>query len=219
MDVPEHLLLLQNKTLASVVKDEMLRMIKTGEIEMGAKLSEISFTSRLNVSRAAVREAFRGLEEAGLVRLEKNRGVFVRKFEKHEAIELFEFRAVLEEASARRLAALITDEQLAELEKLSKELEQLAPNNVLNEYYNLNILFHDNMVVLAGNSAMLETYRRLTDQMHLLRRQGYNKGNGLLQSCAEHRAILNALLRRDPDAVARASHDHVMNGMVRLLAL
>ncbi|WP_069373126.1 FCD domain-containing protein [Herbaspirillum seropedicae] len=154
-----------------------------------------------------------------MVRLEKNRGVFVRKFEKYEAIEMFEFRAVLEEASARRLVALITDEQLAELEKLSKELEQLAPNNVLNEYYNLNILFHDNMVTLAGNSSMLETYRRLTDQMHLLRRQGYNKGNGLLQPCAEHRAILNALLRRDPDAVARASHDHVMNGMVRLLAL
>jgi DNA-binding FadR family transcriptional regulator len=42
----------------------------------------------------ALREAFRMLEEAGLVRTEKNRGVFVRDIPIEEAVEIFDLRAM-----------------------------------------------------------------------------------------------------------------------------
>ena len=56
------------------------------------------------MSRGPVREAFRALEESGLVRLEKNRGVFVRQIGVEEADEIFELRAVLDEFAGRRVA-------------------------------------------------------------------------------------------------------------------
>ena len=60
-------------------QQELERMILAGELPAGSKLNEAAIAERLGVSRGPVREAFRALEESGLVELEKNRGVFVRR--------------------------------------------------------------------------------------------------------------------------------------------
>ena len=70
--------LLQSSSLTSVVQQEIERRILQGELAPGAKLIEAELAAGLGVSRGPVREAFRMLEEAGLVRQEKNRGAFVR---------------------------------------------------------------------------------------------------------------------------------------------
>jgi DNA-binding transcriptional MocR family regulator len=70
--------LLQSNSLASVVQQEIERAILAGEYAPGSKLLEAALAEKMGVSRGPVREAFRMLEEAGLVRTEKNRGVFVR---------------------------------------------------------------------------------------------------------------------------------------------
>jgi DNA-binding GntR family transcriptional regulator len=69
----------------------------------------------MGVSRGPVREAFRMLEEAGLVRTEKNRGVFVRDIPIDEAVEIFDLRAAMDELVGRQLAENITPAQLKEL--------------------------------------------------------------------------------------------------------
>ena len=74
----------------------------------GSKLNEAAVAALLGVSRGPVREAFRALEESGLVRLEKNRGVFVRQIGVEEADEIYELRAVLDEFVGRRVAQTAT---------------------------------------------------------------------------------------------------------------
>ncbi|MGZ5572520.1 MAG: GntR family transcriptional regulator, partial [Usitatibacter sp.] len=66
--------------------------ILAGDLAPGDKLNEEDIAGRLKVSRGPVREAFRALESAGLVRTEKNRGVFVRKVSIEEADEIYEVR-------------------------------------------------------------------------------------------------------------------------------
>ena len=75
----------------------------SGELEPGEKLTEMALAARLGVSRGPLREAFRMLDESGLVRTEKNRGVFVRDLPVEEAIEIFDLRAAMETASGRDL--------------------------------------------------------------------------------------------------------------------
>jgi DNA-binding transcriptional MocR family regulator len=82
--------MLRASSLASAVQQEIERMIFTGELGPGDKLTEAFLAERLGVSRGPVREAFRVLEEAGLLQLEKNRGVFVRQIPIEEALEIFE---------------------------------------------------------------------------------------------------------------------------------
>ena len=104
--------MLQSSSLTSVVQQEIERRILQGELAPGAKLNEAALAEALGVSRGPVREAFRMLEEAGLVRQEKNRGVFVRSIPLDEAMEIFDLRAMMDESAGRRLAVAITPEQL-----------------------------------------------------------------------------------------------------------
>ena len=77
---PTHPLdLLRSQTLAGAVEQEIIRRIKAGIIVAGTKLNEADLAESMQISRAPVREAFRSLETAGLVRFEKNRGVYIRE--------------------------------------------------------------------------------------------------------------------------------------------
>src|SRR5262249_42691978 len=88
---------LQTRSVPSLVREEIMRLITTGELAAGDKLSELEFARRFRISRAPIREAFRALEEAGLVKLERNRGVYVREIDESEARDLYELRATLDE--------------------------------------------------------------------------------------------------------------------------
>ena len=208
--------LLRTASLPSLVHGEILRLLRAGQLAAGAKLSEAALASRLGVSRGPVREAFRSLEESGLVRREKNRGVFVRQITSAEAAELYALRAGLDELAVRLLAPVVTDAQVAELRAKVDRLDRVAGG--IDAYFPLNLDFHDRIVEMAGNSRLLVTYRRVIDEMHLLRRHGLVHGGGLGVSNAEHRAIVEALARRDVDAATQAAREHVLAGRRRLQA-
>ena len=101
MTPPSALEILQNQSLTMLVQNEIERMIVGGELGAGAKLSENSIAMRLGVSRGPVREALRGIEQTGLVRVEKNRGVFVRQLSLDEADEIYELRATFDQMAGR----------------------------------------------------------------------------------------------------------------------
>jgi DNA-binding GntR family transcriptional regulator len=165
-----------------------------------------------------VREAFRALEEAGLVLLEKNRGVYIREISDDETAELYEVRAGLDEMAGRRLATKITDAQLQELHTMLDQLEDSSIHGELNNYFTLNIAFHDRLVELSGNATILGLYRQVVNRMHLLRRRGFSIAGSSQASHNEHRQILDALARRDPEAVALAMRQHVQAGFQRAIS-
>ncbi|MDR3643920.1 MAG: FCD domain-containing protein [Clostridia bacterium] len=209
--------LLQSRTLADLVQQEILRLIKAGEITAGSKLNELTFVQLLRVSRAPIREAFRALEAAGLVKLEKNRGVFVREISGDEARELYQLRAILDETAGRYLAPRISDAEIIELQGWLIRLEAAAATGQVGDYFPLNIAFHDRIVEMTGNMTLLEFYRRAIDRMHLLRRQSFSAPGGSSPSRQEHRAIVAALESRDPDLAAAILRKHVENGYQRFL--
>ncbi len=141
--------LLQSSSLTSVVQQEIERRILQGELAPGAKLIEATLAEMLGVSRGPVREAFRMLEEAGLVRQEKNRGVFVRSIPLDEAIEIFDLRAAMDEVVGRCLAQSITPEQLREVRAMVEAMEKAVKAGAADAYHLLNLEFHDKLVELC----------------------------------------------------------------------
>ena len=209
--------LLQSSSLTSVVQQEIERRILQGELAPGAKLIEAALAEALGVSRGPVREAFRMLEEAGLVKQEKNRGVFVRSIPLHEAMEIFDLRAMMDEAVGRRLAEVITPEQLRRVRGMVEAMEKAVKAGDADSYHLLNLDFHDRLVEFSGNRKLTSIYRRLINELSLFRRMNLVDAKLLPISAGEHRAIVKAIAAGDPEAAGAAMRQHVMDSKERTL--
>lgn len=209
--------LLRSASLSTAAQHEIERLILSGDLAPGAKLAEAWLSERLGVSRGPIREAFRMLEEAGLVRQEKNRGVFVRDIPVDEAMEIYDLRAVMDELAGRRLAGTITPEQLKRARAIVDGLDQAARSGDADAYHLLNLEFHDTLIEFVGNRKMAAIYRKLVKELALFRRRNFVDRSMLPHSAAEHRQMLKAIASGDPEAAGRAMFDHVMRSKERAL--
>ncbi len=207
---------LRSHSLPGLVRDEIERNIVGGALEPGDKLNEADWAARMKVSRGPVREAFRALEQAGLLRTEKHRGVFVRTVSLAEADEIYAVRAVLEEAACRMLAQRIDAEQVALLRGHVEAMSDALAADDHDAYARINVAFHDAIVAAAGNGKLHDTYRQLVGELSLFRRAALAAhADAMAQSLAEHRAIVTALASRDPEAAAAWMRGHVDGGRRR----
>ncbi|GAB7541725.1 phosphonate utilization associated transcriptional regulator [Cupriavidus sp. CuC1] len=211
--------ILQSQSLTTLVQRELEMRIVSGGLLPGARLNEIELAGEFNVSRGPLREAFRALEQAGLLRTEKNRGVFVRAISLEEADEIYALRAVLDEYVGRLLAANITAEGVRELRALIEAMGAASTARDLDEYTRLNLTLHDRMVELAGNRKLVETYRRLVKELTLFRREALSAdSNAIPTSTREHREIVSAIAARDVELAGRLMREHVERGRARMHA-
>ena len=208
--------LVQSNSLPMLVQKELERMILAGDLAAGAKLNEAAMADLLGVSRGPVREAFRALEESGLVRLEKNRGVFVRQISIEEADEIYEVRAALDEWVGRRLARTATAEQLKALRSIVERMDRAAAQDDVDAYYPLNLDFHERLIMFAGNRKLLATYRRLVNELNLFRRQTLAQDGTLPISTREHRDIVDKIAAGNAAGAGKALHEHVMGSRERM---
>ncbi|MFC3107682.1 phosphonate utilization associated transcriptional regulator [Undibacterium arcticum] len=208
--------LVQQTSLPTLVQKELERMILAGDLPSGAKLNEAALAAMLGVSRGPVREAFRALEESGLVRQEKNCGVFVRQISVAEADEIYEVRAALDELVGRKLAASITPQQVKELRTLLDKMDKMVEKKNVDAYAALNLEFHDLLVRQTGNRKLLDTYRRLVNELNLFRRSALAQKGTLPVSTREHRAIFDKIAAGSVDAAGEIMRQHVIDSRDRM---
>jgi len=216
MKAPTALQILQANSLPSLVQAEIEQMILGGDLAPGQRINEAALAERFRTSRGPVREALRALEECGLVRAERNRGVFVREVSVTEADEVYDLREVLDEHVGRRLAERISAEQLATLRTLLADMDAATAAQNLKQYHKLNLEFHESLVDFVGNSHLSATYRRLTKELLLFRLHGLKEGGGFAVSNAEHKTIVEAIASRDPARAGRALRAHAIDSRARM---
>jgi phosphonate utilization transcriptional regulator len=200
---------LLSKTLPQLVQSEIERLILSGEVRAGERLNEVEMARRLNVSRGPVREALRTLEEAGLVRFEKNRGAAVRVISPVEAMHIYEVRASLEQLACRRLATRVAPGQVEALRDLVDAMEAPAAAKDAAAFHPLNMKFHELVMEFAGNGELAAIYRRLVGSLTLFRRHTLATEGSLVESNAEHRRIVECLAARDCAGAGSRMQEHI----------
>jgi len=209
--------LLQQYSLPSLVRREIERRILGGELAPGSKLNEADLAGELGVSRGPVREAFRALEQAGLVRTEKNRGVFVRQVSLEEANEIYEVRAALEGLVGKLAARRIRPAQVERIRAVVKNMHAVGRARDAAAYYPLNVEFHELLVEAAGNRALQANYRRIVNELDLYRRETIlRSAENIPVSTREHEAIVNAVAKGDEKLAERLLFEHVIESRERL---
>jgi DNA-binding GntR family transcriptional regulator len=208
---------LKRHSLSDLVCGELERMIVDGRLPPGEALREMQIADSLGVSRGPVREAFRALEEKGLVTVVKNCGVYVRQLRPDEADDIFDVRRVLEAAIGARVAARIDAAGTAALGEIVGRMEAAVAAGDAPAYAAFNFEFHDTLARLSGNRRLHEDYTRLVAQLSLLRRRVHARDRGSMQaSLDEHRAIVAAVTQRCPEAASELMVRHATHSRARM---
>ncbi len=178
-------------------------------IPPGTLLSEKEISTRFNVSRQPVREAFIKLAEAGLVQILPQRGTFVMKISAKRVADGRFIRQAVECAIVRRVASCITPEQLMTLEHNLHRQELAAQHHQIREFLALDDEFHYLLTQIA-NCALawetIETIKATMDRVRFLSLSEVSPPENLIQ---QHYQIFEAIKAKDPDAAELAIHEHL----------
>lgn len=198
------------KLLGAQIEDELMNFILQEPVAVGEKIpNEFELAEKFGVGRSTIREAVKGLVSKGILEVKRGSGTFVvstctaeddplglsRLQDKYKlALELFDVRLMIEPEIASLAAEYAQKEELVQLEKLCDETERLylagknhIPKDI--EFHTCIARCSKNRVVETLvpviNTAVL-TFANLTHRT-------------LMQETIEtHRAVVNAIIDRDP---------------------
>jgi DNA-binding GntR family transcriptional regulator len=196
-------------TLRDRIRNELVRMIMSGELPSGAPIEERVIVDRLSISRTPFREAIAALAKEGLVETRPYRGCVVRSFTFQEVFDLYEVRKSLECTAARLAATRVSPAQIEKLTGiLDASLAALEAGDMPG-YAIADREFHNVIAQWSGNRILVETLERLSLQIQICRVTANQNANLVSQTAQERNAILDAFRRRDGARAAELMDIHI----------
>ncbi len=183
--------------------------ILRGDLAPNQRLVEAELCEQFGASRFAVRAALRDLANQGLVELQRNRGARIREITLEEAIEISQVRMVVEGLVASRAAARATDEDLAELEDIGREMREAVAAGEPLRYSELNARLHRKVRAIAEHTTADRIIEELRGQMVRHQFQLSLRPGRPSVSLGQHEAIIAAVVSRNPQAAEAAMRAHI----------
>lgn len=214
--------------LADAVIEHLTTAIVTGAYPEGKALpTETALCDMYKVSRTVIREVSTTLAEKGLIVSQQGRGTIVQEQSKWNLLDatvlsalfrrddglayldsLIEIRLLLECAMSSRAAERITPEEVSELQSLLERLKTISSDPVA--YGAADLEFHDFIMKVSGNQLGRAIINGIQGQALATRDyHGHPTVTDIAATHQAHVAIVDAISRHDPEAAARAMHDHI----------
>jgi GntR family transcriptional repressor for pyruvate dehydrogenase complex len=216
----------------SEVLNHLRQFIETRDMQPGERLpSERSLALEFRVGRPSVREAIKALQILDVLDSRHGDGTFIKSraglsggwpsqvdLDTHniDLIELLEVRKMIEPTAAALSAARRNEKQLGamEAEVVAQEKRPDDRENLVRHDY----LFHEAILQAAGNSVLQDVARFLAPLLLRSRKlTGKSTPNPRI-AIQQHRIILEAIRRRDPDIAEQAMRTHLQTVGLDLIA-
>ncbi|MFE5704580.1 GntR family transcriptional regulator [Rhodococcus koreensis] len=190
---------------------QIQQAIRDGVLKSGVMYSENELAEQLGMSRTPVREAVISLSREGIIEIASQRGFHLRELSPLERTEIFDLRALLEPYVAGRLATTRTSEQVDQLRKLLDEQQLLVDNpKDPQTFLDLDERFHLLQAEYLGLERTRSTMANLRGAMWLLGFEALSLPHRYAAVVREHRAILDAIERQNPEDARLAAHEHIL---------
>ncbi len=211
----------KRKRIHEGIVAKIREQLAAGRWKPGDRLpSERDFSERFRVSRASVREAIRTLESVGLLTIRTGEGTFVASKaaaslplvsvllqQKNALLDIFEARRAIEPEIAALAAERATPDEIQQLhailEAQSRQIEKGGTG------VDEDTAFHSLLTQSTKNKVFLRLNDAIVDSLRETRERSLNTPGRPQRSLAGHRAIVNALIARDPAAARRAMRKHL----------
>ncbi|HCU17537.1 GntR family transcriptional regulator [Hafnia paralvei] len=195
------------------VNQQIYRYLRKDIVECtippGTLLSEKEISTRFNVSRQPVREAFIKLAENGLVQILPQRGTFVQKISVKRVADGRFIRSAIECSIARRAAELATAEQLLMLEHNISRQKLAALHNQTSEFLALDDQFHQLLTEIADCPLAWETIENIKATMDRVRFLTLSKVSPPESLITQHEKIYQAIADHNPESAEKAVLVHL----------
>lgn len=198
------------KTLRSEVVSMLREAIISGKLQPGDHLKETTLAEQMAVSRSPVREAFRELEQEGLIVSVPNQGCFVKTFNAEEIQEIFTLRAALENLAYELIigADKLGPEQMQTLASYVERQKAAIQNEAIDELTNLDMDFHEEIMRMAGHKRLLGMWRSLRGQIQVLFYQRFHVLDQVPETVdSDHHELLAALRTGNIDTITRLNKE------------
>jgi len=200
------------------------RMIVEGSVHPRQRLSHRALSRDLGIGRSPVRDALLQLEAEGLIEHRPNSGIYLRELTPRELEGIYELRLINEPYAAEKAADRAEAAQLATLRRLCDEMTAIAKKTDLRKWFTkaenrrrfcrLDMEFHQTVLEASGNPVAAKLFSAaqllaLTFAWDL----GYGKPEWFAEimgrTAAGHRAVYEAIRRRDAQGAREAMTAHV----------
>jgi DNA-binding GntR family transcriptional regulator len=179
-----------------------------GELKPGDRIRQEDIAARLGASRLPVREALRMLEAEGLTEHEPHKGARVPRLTQHEVDVIYRMRERLEPIALVESLPRLDAADHEHLEEVQRRIEE---NDDLEKFLDLDREFH--MLSYSGCTIepLNQNVTRLWNSTQHYRRAYVALGgqNRMWVVNAEHRLILDAVVRRDASDAERYLEGHI----------
>lgn len=182
--------------------------IRAGDLAPGRLYSAQELGEMFGVSRTPVREALLTLANAGLVRIERNRGARILRSTDEDVVRVMTMRLLLEPAASGR-AARNPDFPSAELAAALDRMRGLEEET--EAFFAADRAFHDVILRGSGNARLADAVLDLRDVITVQGRRTMPVVRASDQIIAEHQQIASAVAAGTPDDAIEAMRSHLHN--------
>ncbi len=215
---------IQSSRLYEQIVQQIEESILKGELSEGSQLpAERDLAKQFGVSRTAVREAIKALQEKGLVDAFPGRGTFItnetsnsmrrsldriiKSGEPNGWAYLVEVREILEPEIAALAAVRATDQELATLKEALDVMDNAGQDS--DAFIEADLDFHLSLAEAAANPIVLSLIDSIVVLLREQRLLIFRVEGGPERGQHHHRRILEAIVRHDPQGARAAMQAHL----------
>jgi DNA-binding GntR family transcriptional regulator len=217
MGEPDALGPLNPESTASVIARRLRTAIMQGLLPPGRQLNEADLAARFGVSRGPLREAMQRLVQEGLLRSERNRGLFVISLTPDDIRDSYTARAAVERAAASLILRRDPMQAAARLAEVHREMKEAALRMDYHALSDRDLKFHEVLVEASGSPRLMRMHGTLLVESRMCMTELESTYQLPDEVVEEHGALVDAIGAGDEARLFLLIDAHMQDALRRLI--
>ncbi len=197
-----------NGTLREKVYKHLRKELSRGDLRDESFINQDRICQQLKISRAPLRDALIQLEAERFVQILPRRGVRIKKLALKDIKDSYGILSAVESYVVASGFNKFKPQHIKRMEELNQGLYEMLDSKQFEEYYHLNLKFHDVFLSLSENTLVGDIVYPLKQRLYDFPRMQYNREWELI-NLAEHQRLIYSVKAGNRDAaVAVIRYEH-----------
>jgi DNA-binding GntR family transcriptional regulator len=205
------------ESTAALIAGQLREAIMYGDLAPGAQLSEADLSSQFGVSRGPLREAMQRLVQEGLLRSERNRGLFVMELDAGDIRDIYAARTAIEGAAAAMVLRANRAGAVAALRSACAAMTQAATRDDMVRLSDADLRFHELLVSQSESPRLVRMHQTLIVESRMCMTALEDKYRLPADVVEEHSLIVDAIEAQDAPLALQRIEDHMQDALTRLV--